>query len=143
MDAPIGTIIASMLEESQFQAQPGIGRAWVIARGQSATGTRYAAVTGKTSLPDLRGIFLRGGNADLSAGDQAQRGNPDSKKLGEFQADDFKAHNHEAPRPGGNDGNRAGRQDAWYGGGSSSTGPTGGAETRPRNVTVSYFIKIN
>lgn len=143
MDAPVGTIVASMLEEAQFQAQPGISRNWVLAKGQPATGSKYAAVTGKTQLPDLRGVFLRSSNSDLAAADQQQRGNPENKKLGEFQADDFKTHTHETPRPGGNDGNRAGRQDAWYGGGSSSTGAAGGTETRPRNITVNYFIKIN
>lgn len=143
MDAPIGTILSSMLEEPQFQAQPGMGKVWVLAKGQSATGTRYAAVTGKTTLPDLRGVFLRGSNSDLSSAEQEQRGNPDSKKLGEYQVDDFRSHFHEAHRPGGVDGNRAGRQDAWYGGGSSNTGEKGGKETRPRNVTVNYFIKIN
>jgi hypothetical protein len=143
MDAPVGTIVTSMLEETQFQAQPHIGHSWVLAKGQVVAGTRYAAITGKTHLPDLRGVFLRSSNSDLTAADQAQRGNPENKKLGELQADEFKAHTHETPRPGGNDGNRSGQQDSWYGGGSSSTGSTGGTETRPRNVTVNFFIKIN
>jgi len=143
MDAPVGTIVASLLEETQFQAQPNIGRLWVLARGQSAAGSRYAAITGRTSLPDLRGVFLRSGNADLSEQERANRGNPENKKLGEYQADAFKTHHHSNMNPGGVDGNRSGRQDAWYGGGAGSTGATGEAETRPRNVTVNYFVKIN
>ena len=143
MDAPVGTIIASMLEELQFQAQDDIGKDWVLARGQSVSGSAYASITGKANLPDLRGVFLRGSNADLSDSEQQKRGNPDPKKLGDFQSDDFGSHTHSDLAPGGRDGNRSGQQDAWYGGGGSSTGAAGGKETRPRNVTVNYFIKIN
>ena len=132
-----------MLEEPQFQAQPNIGHNWVLAKGQPVVGSKYAAITGKANLPDLRGVFLRSSNADLPPADQQQRGNPDAKKLGEFQGDDFKTHTHSDLAPGGRDGNRSGHQDAWYGGGGGNTGAAGGAETRPRNVTINYFIRIN
>ena len=32
---------------------------WALAANQSALGTDYAALTGQTNLPDLRGMFLR------------------------------------------------------------------------------------
>jgi len=136
-DLPVGTIVASMLEEPQFQKASG--KDWVLADGRTVTGTKYAGVTGKTAIPDLRGMFLRGENGARADGNQ----NPQAKLLGDYQEDAFKRHSHTVTQPRGVDGNRSGQQDAFYGAQTSSTGVTGGDETRPRNVTINYFIKIN
>ena len=135
---PVGTVVASMLEKDQFEK--AAGKSWVLAAGQEVKDSKYAKLTGKTTVPDLRGMFLRGANQDRNDAMQ----NPEAKALGDYQEDSFKAHFHGGITvPSGNDGGRSGRQDALYGKNSDHTGEAGGAETRPRNVTVNYFIKIN
>lgn len=133
----IGTIVASMLSEAQYQRLAGPG--WVVADGRKVPGSLYARYTNRDAVPDLRGMFLRGQNSNRNDGQQ----NPELKQLGEYQADEFKSHAHSVPHPSGRDGNRSGQQDAWYGNGGTSTGAAGGTETRPRNVTVNFFIRIN
>jgi hypothetical protein len=66
---PVGMIVQSMLTEAQFQAINGTN--WVLAAGQSVTGSQYATITGNSSIPDLRGMFLRGKNNSRSDGNQA------------------------------------------------------------------------
>jgi hypothetical protein len=58
---PIGTIIASMLQFEKFQNVAG--NTWKPADGRKvSTTSKYATLTGNTTLPDLRGMFLRGLN---------------------------------------------------------------------------------
>lgn len=64
--AAIGAVQSALITESQFQAQFGTG--WVLADGRSVTGSRYATLTGKTTIPDLRGVTLRGKNNGRSDG---------------------------------------------------------------------------
>lgn len=65
---PVGMIVPSMLTEAQFQAINGT--AWVLAAGQSAVGSVYATTTGSSTLPDLRGMTLRGKNNSRADGSQ-------------------------------------------------------------------------
>lgn len=58
--AAIGAIQSAFLTETQFQGQFGTG--WILADGRSVTGSRYASLTGSASVPDLRGVVLRGKN---------------------------------------------------------------------------------
>lgn len=161
----IGEIKASMLTLAQFQAQ--FGTNWVLADGASATGTKYATLTGAYVLPDCRGVALRGKNNGSTR-------NPDGDlALGTYQADLYGSHTHaqDAHYHVGGYGNGAG-----YGGysyGSTSVGTpnstqnnnlghasharsnpntttvtatnqnSGGNETRMKTVTVNYFIKVN
>lgn len=134
---PIGTVVASMLSEAQFQRIAGSG--WILADGRSVAGSLYARYTNRQAAPDLRGMFLRGQNNNRTDGNQ----NPELKQVGELQSDEFKSHSHSVPHPSGRDGNRSGHQDAWFGNGGTSTGAAGGPETRPRNITVNYLIRIN
>lgn len=58
---PTGTIVASMLELERFQKIAG--NAWKPADGRKVSAkSKYATLTGNTTLPDLRGMFLRGLN---------------------------------------------------------------------------------
>lgn len=57
VSVPVGTIEVSMLEEADFLAIRGSG--WVLANGQSAVGTAFQTLTGKTNVPDFRGRFIR------------------------------------------------------------------------------------
>lgn len=151
--AAIGAVQSAMLTEAQFQAQFGTG--WVLARGQSVAGSKYASLTGNTTLPDLRGVFLRGKNNGRSDGNQNPNG---ESALGVFENDQVQGHIHGmgAENVGGG-GNLVG--DAWNSGSSGNypvgtgTGPAQtdgtngvpriGFETRVKNVTVNYFIRIN
>lgn len=96
-------------------------------------GTVFGVGDGSTTfgLPDLRGEFLRGWDDG--------RGVDAGRVFGSGQADDFKAHTH-TTSTGGTTSN------SLNSGGSvnlaaSTTGSTGGAETRPRNVALLACIK--
>ena len=125
-DLGIGEIRAADMTLSEFQAVNGTG--WIIADGASCTGSVYAAVTGHSVVPDSKDRVLRGLGPTYSAA------------LSATQADQLAAHTHtqtiEAAVPELQSG-------ASTGFGSGSTGSTGGNETRMKNVTVNYFIKIN
>lgn len=101
----------------------------------AAIGTLYGVGDGSTTfnLPDLRGYFVRGSGT-----------NTDGTTAGAFgakQADEFKSHSHSGATGGSRD------SDGGFGGGSvlvppgGTTGATGGAETRPRNIAMLYCIK--
>src|ERR1700680_4444396 len=76
---PVGSIIASMLTEAQFQRLAGTG--WILGDGRAVPRTAYSRITGRSSIPDLRGMFLRGQNENRNDGLQ----NPELKQLGENQ----------------------------------------------------------
>lgn len=92
-------------------------------------------------LPDYRGEFLRGWDHG--------RGVDVDRQLGSHQLDAFKSHNHSAPMWASTAFDTTGGPNfvgADVGG--SSTGlansnltPTGGSETRPRNLAVMWCIK--
>lgn len=159
----IGDIRHSMLTLAQFQAVNGIG--WVLADGTSCTGTSYAALTGYTSLPDARGMVLRGKNNGRSDGNQDPSG---ERTLGAFQnqataknglsiSDPGHAHTVNGQNRFLGDANADGTFDArsqvsladdanWYTmpDASSNVSLTAGdAETRMRNIAVNIFIKVN
>lgn len=151
---PVGTILHSMLTLTQFQTAIGsLGNGWVLANGQSCVGSTYAAITGFTTVPDMRGRVLRGKNNGATT-------NPDGDlALGTLQADQFASHNHRIQQSGGGIGNGYATINSYQNTGyynqfrdSNSEGQapngiaiesSGGNETRMKNVTVNIFIKIN
>ena len=87
---PIGEIRSAMLTESQFQTLNGTG--WVLADGRSVAGSEYQTITGSSTIPDLRGMFLR--NQQGTRSDNL--GNPDGNlPLGTYTPDDNAAHTHD------------------------------------------------
>jgi hypothetical protein len=68
---PVGMIAHSMLTVAQFQSLNGTS--WVLADGSNVAGSIYATLTGSSTVPDLRGMVLRGKNNGRSDGSQ----NPD------------------------------------------------------------------
>ena len=139
LNSRVGEIIASMLSPDKFALV--YGSDWVLADGRPVPdNSRYKAYVGPNA-PDLRGVFLRGRNYDRPPTD----GNPSGDTpLGTYQVDELKSHDHgytvyndKIPRTGGS------TADIWRNDKPARTTPTGGLETRPRNVTVNYYIRIN
>lgn len=147
--AGIGDIRASILDESAFQAQNG--SEWILADGRPIGGSDLAALTGSGVAPDLRGVFLRGKDNG--------KGLTSDVATGTYSADTFASHSH-----GGS--STATESTITITGptwcytldsaspstpknvnkvtfGSSSVSSAGSSETKPKNVTVNYFIKIN
>lgn len=104
----------------------------------AAIGTTFNA-GGETGaqfrLPDLRGEFVRGWDHG--------RGVDGGRALGSAQADELKAHTHSIPSNSDQGSANGYVEDADNSGTarSTSTGSTGGAETRPRNVALMWIIK--
>lgn len=140
---PPGTVVAF--------AGGSVPAGWLECNGQAvgrtaapelftAIGVIYGTGDGSTTfnLPDLRGEFLRGWDHT--------RGVDAGRALGSGQADETRAHTHTLPLESGGSSNQQSLTDTGntdegpYG--SPTTGSTGGAETRPRNVAVMYIIKI-
>ena len=150
---PPGTIIPTTLPPKIFlkRAQENI---WTLANGDEAPkGSKYRRILKKNGmdihLPDLRGMFLRGAgrNSDKSyhyKGDYSRKG-------GDKQLDALKKHKHPQPRDvhdtGGRIAVKAARPRTNYGYGMQPPHETeendGEDETRPKNIAVYYYIKIN
>ena len=128
----IGEIKQALLTQAEFQQLNG--DCWVEINGQDIGTSDYAAFTGRNILPNAAGRFLRN-----SGGSAAP--------LAEVQEDEFKSHNHTITRrintALASTTLAAGRSDQGSTDSNASTNFTGGAETRPKNLTVNYFIKIN
>lgn len=152
----VGEIIASMLTEEKFLETYG-KKDWRLANGDDAPrDSEYFRYIDKYQphlngkLPDLRGRFLRGFNNEAIV-------NPDNNPLGSIQEDAFQGHNHTnkttyMENAGGNgaDGLGFGSAKRTYNRFNQGTHEVSGfgiprvaTETRPKNVTVNYFIRIN
>jgi hypothetical protein len=164
---PIGTIVASVLPYSAFLEANGLpqtndmskavwipcdGRQLNSGDGNSSVYARYGTV------PDLRGVFLRGANdfgviyPGVAAVDPT-RNNPDNTAVGVVQADAFQTHSHGIMVGQGPYGvdythelhvGQGGSTDMARGRNDVVIQPAGtAAETRPRNMTVFFYLKIN
>ena len=100
----------------------------------AAIGVVYGAGDGSTTfnLPDMRGNFRRGW--DHGAGVDAGRA------FGSLQLDAFASHTHSVAYSAANQAYSGGGS-LFFGSGASTTGSTGGTETRPRNLAVLTCIK--
>lgn len=160
---PIGTIIASYLNWEEFQYATDNNKQtenekwdreysfWSPCDGRDTQGSDFSKIAKKSNAPDLRGVFLRGLNTfDRYETDNGiaivsdLRKDPETTRTrGSFQNDDFKSHSH----------TYNGRTNAAYmsgagtshsqNGTSDPTSVVGGAETRPKNIAIYYYIKIN
>lgn len=149
---PVGTIVKSMLTEDQFASEAGPG--WVLCDGRSVVGSAYEALTLFTVAPDVRGVFTR--MKGYGAGGWFDR------PLGFHETDGLQIHNHTntwthtdglvANASGGFptkdvDSGEEKRRTLDLTNGEIYTryniALTGGNETRGRNITCNFFIKIN
>lgn len=170
---PVGTIVASMLQFEKFKNVAG--NTWKPADGRKvSTTSKYANLTGNTTLPDLRGMFLRGLNQfdplkrpridkyKDPDGRKRKAGQPqeDATSLPRNKKNPFKGHavsagdhSHiyfKALRVGGKSGSedRASSEASTTGSAGAHTHTVlitagGDSETRPVNIAVYYYIKID
>lgn len=171
-DTPVGTIIASALPPATFTEAYGdswiLADGSDVYRVNGQLKLLQDSVYGQLAcsnitdltqckIPDLRGMFLRGMNVGRDDGLQDPEG---SRLVGNFQSDTFQGHWHDL-FSGRNDnshyhaqGNISGH--IQYSGeeifpervqnpsADMTNGPPRvGSETRPKNVAVYFYIKIN
>jgi hypothetical protein len=162
-DLPVGTIICSYLNFDQFSAvtdnnvkSPGntyISKysKWAPADGRAVPNSQFALITSQNLLPDLRGVFIRGLNqfdANSPVPTDNQKNDPVANRIvGSYQADELKEHKHQFTTNSDANGNgpapdvpltfaRQGKE-------KRETDNTGASETRPKNVSLYYYIRIN
>lgn len=149
--AAINVLLAQRTPPGAVQqfAMTAVPTGWLKCNGQvvsrtgyaalfAAIGTTWGAGDGSTTfgVPDLRGEFLRGWDDG--------RGVDSSRAFGSAQGDMLKSHTHDMGTEGGGGGNYAtpvdssGVDELQTG---NPTQPTGGAETRPRNVAIQWCIR--
>jgi hypothetical protein len=166
-ESPVGSIICSFLDFDQFNLltrnnELGAGNLWTSAKskwspadGRPVPKSRYETISSQSNVPDLRGLFLRGLN-QFDYREQTvvkpERMNPDQLKVGDFQGDAFIEHTHDianALGPFGSltAGSNIGQGDTRTSGelnkNAIKPAGVGNKETRPKNISVYYYIRIN
>lgn len=164
----VGTIVHSLLSEAEFNQDmtDEYKGQWVLADGRDITGSRLAAITGSTTVVDLRGAFLRmaGQNTDPAwTGPTLRSYQQDATRMPHipFTAANGGNHQHQAALrqltsgwsgdspmkfftngadPQGTD---DGPANTSISGDHSHTINGGDLETRPKNYGINYFVKIN
>lgn len=84
---PIGAIFFGSLTAANVTAETDGGE-WVAADGTSVSGSDWAVLTGRTTLPDIRGRFIRA--KDNAAGNATV-----DSALDSYTADSLKTHLHD------------------------------------------------
>lgn len=128
-----------------FFITPVCPAGWLAADGRSVSETNYQKLAdamgkhgvGTFTLPDLRGMFVRGWD---SAGGTA-KGIDAGRILGSEQQDELKSHMHSGILKYGTNQTMNYVQSKWHGAYQGSTDSSGGVETRPKNVALLPCIK--
>lgn len=136
---------------------------WSPCDGRPVPNSKLAAISSLTNAPDLRGIFLRGVNSidpsySLPPQDPSQL-NVDPKSVGVYQSDALKNHSHKisnstdvlryiegGPLKGGDGGAFINAINNPNKGGSAllvTDNDGGSLETRPKSMSIYYYIKTN
>jgi hypothetical protein len=145
----VGSIQQSILTEAHWATALGTEASkWALADGRNVTGSKYATLTGNSTIPDLRGAYMR------MAGVNNAKANWDGGTLATFQEDSTAGPKN--PFRLGKDVYNTNISASWSGGdGVLSTyhgavdprydtiSRGGDSETRPKTYAVNYFIKIN
>ncbi len=146
----VGDVKYSILEPDKFTQENGDG--WVLMEGQDIKGTDLWKLTGIETLPDARGVFLRG----LNRGRNKEEGDAEGdRQVGSSQDDTFENHSHPVGplvlgwNTEGNNGKH--RIDTDDGGSWGNppydveqiAKPVGKEETRPRNIALFTYIKVS
>ena len=172
-DFPVGTIITSYLNWTEFQvatknnANNPVGQIWsskyskwAPADGRQVPNSAFIRVTSQLNLPDLRGMFLRGLNQfdqDQTSLVDANMKDPDDRTRGSFQGDGIKQHTHDmednsltfvSQHPsdrasGGNDRPLSFPNQTHVVKVKKTGEGLNPDETRPKNIAIFYYIRIN
>jgi hypothetical protein len=112
---------------------------WTLADGKAVAGTKWASLRANAPIPNLCRMFLRGKA-------NGKRDGVPEVDLGIYQEDMVGPHQHDSRVQNGGPTKDVGIQ---FGGNTATVGPDklvekwNTLETRPKNVTVNYFIRIN
>nr|VFK24193.1 MAG: hypothetical protein BECKLPF1236A_GA0070988_104081 [Candidatus Kentron sp. LPFa]VFK35769.1 MAG: hypothetical protein BECKLPF1236C_GA0070990_104191 [Candidatus Kentron sp. LPFa] len=162
---PVGTVLSSVLPWKEYAEAANDNlpfnawlNYWAPCDGRTIEGYRLRARIGKTQAPDLRGVFLRGRNRfDDEFG--VQRDPKGLRPAGyDFQNHKVGKHDHRYYAAEATNTTKATfmgdeekelQRDLWYGKdykyqskwGKTHDDPEG--ETRPKNIPMNYYIKIN
>ena len=150
----LGTIISSVLDYEQlkktYNAFDDKKPIYVPCDGRTIEGSDLFVLTQKAmkNAPDLRGKFLRGLNSFSDDGQiiDPTNADPDStRKVGSYQGDAFKAHEHSYNAVAGIAGSVGGPPGMYAGAITSGTTSSNvkDTETRPKNISVYFYLKIN
>lgn len=156
----VGDVKYSILNPTQFAAVNG--SCWVPMDGRAlaATDKLKLAAPALTNVPDGSGLFIRA--QEFSAGADNDPGRTSSTTIGTLQTDEFKSHTHDMNETGNHShamGTRGFQGNGLKGADGSmddtdatthSAGlhkhtitATGGLETRPKNINLWVYIRIN
>lgn len=154
----VGDIKYSILNPTQFAAVNG--DCWVPMDGRSITGSQLAAITGLSNLPDGGGLFIR--SQEFTGGANNDPGRTSATAIATLQQDELKSHDHDMETTGAHIHPIGVRGFATNGAtGADGSGddpniftksagdhkhdiyPTGGLETRPKNLNFWIYIRIN
>ena len=166
----LGDIKQSTLTEPQFKTLLGVleEKNWALADGRDVSTSAWAAITGRTKLPDLRGSYLRmaGQNSTNLAwvGGTLNGYQEDTTRVPRdtsFTTNSSGSHSHTFQRNAGNFSGDTRYQDQTFtpinaatngvtttrginsAGDHTHTITGGDTETRPKTYNVNFFIKIN
>lgn len=161
----LGTIISSVLNYDQLckamNENPAINNtrsSYAPCDGRSIVASQLEVRANHTitNTPDLRGKFLRGLNVIYSVGQplpfepQAFGDHQDNRAVMNIQLDEVGPHTHDAQSSGGFAFNTSGMgikaddgPQVQFGTPVITIKTSDGIETRPRNVAIYYYIKIN
>jgi hypothetical protein len=153
---PVGTVVASMLAPKEFAKLVGDETnfdtrvaQWVPADGRSVAGSKYASAATSTA-PDVRGVFVRGLNysetdRNRASTEPAWADTDPSRQPGSLQVDSMKEHAVMFP---GRHQVMTGNTGFWtlspqvYNG-AAGIPVAGEKESRPKNIALFHYIKIN
>jgi hypothetical protein len=157
----IGDVKYSVLDPTQFALVNG--NCWIPLDGRNISGSRLAIIRGVNTIPDAGGLFFRA--QEFIGGANRDPLRTPGTTIGNIQTDDYKSHNHTINDPGHTHNWLRGTEsdDSGSGGSygeftlipgqrgdvisSSTTGITinnrGGDETRPINMNLWTYIRIN
>lgn len=137
----LGDVKYSILDPDKFIEKNGNG--WVLMMGQNIEGSDLHSFTGMNKLPDVRGNFIRSMNLNREI-----NGDPDLNRLvGSYQNDTIKSHRHNIHDYKSNVQINDSKVGPWDGSSfreeEEETTYFGGQETRPKNIALYTYIKIN
>jgi len=159
---PLGTVMTSTLsfveltksidENSNFNPKKS---KWAPADGRDIDGSDYFKLTSKGLAPDLRGQFIRGKNRFLNDGLEYTHytngkdvGKRQIKRLYSYQIDKVGEHVHPnevfwEDQKGGNASRGSNANSQSKSKPHTDGNINSGKETRPKNMNVYYYIRIN